>query len=69
MDIEWTKVTWYSEVIAFILFVAIFFVGVRIGQFKSMVDRRVDTMTQISNEWMRITPTSTIPEELNATQK
>jgi hypothetical protein len=64
MYIEWAKVTWYSEVAAFILFVAIFFVGVRIGQFKAMVDRRVDAMVQVSNEWMNISPTSSVPVEV-----
>jgi hypothetical protein len=69
MYIEWTKVTWYSEVIAFILFVAIFFVGVRVGQFRAMVDRRVDSMIQASNGWMKISPTSTVPGAADGAQR
>ncbi len=32
MKIQWTKVTWYSQIIAIILFVGIFFLGMWIGE-------------------------------------
>jgi hypothetical protein len=32
MSIEWKRVTWYSQVIAIILFVAVFALGVDLGE-------------------------------------
>lgn len=37
MPIEWNKVTWYSKLIAVILFVAVFYVGFRLGTMKKEI--------------------------------
>jgi len=32
MSIQWNKVTWYSKLIAVVIFVAVFFLGFYLGQ-------------------------------------
>ncbi|MEI6281058.1 MAG: hypothetical protein WCP17_03625 [bacterium] len=38
MYIEWNKVTWYSKVLAIILFVATFCIGFKLGERKAIID-------------------------------
>ena len=38
MKIEWNKVTWYSKLLAIIIFVATFYVGFVLGNLKEKVN-------------------------------
>jgi hypothetical protein len=57
MEIEWTKVTWYSGFLAFILIFGIFFVGVRVGQYKMKIQSQIEEMTRISDQWTKTSST------------
>jgi uncharacterized membrane-anchored protein YhcB (DUF1043 family) len=57
MEIEWTKVTWYSGFLAFILIFGIFFVGVRIGQYKIKIQSQIEEMTSVSDQWAKTSST------------
>jgi len=52
MRIEWTQVTWYSQIFAVFVLVTAFLLGIRLGQFKARVNERVDLMIKISNGWV-----------------
>jgi hypothetical protein len=42
MNIEWNKVTWYSKVVAVILFVAVFYTGYYLGKQNEKLERGID---------------------------
>ena len=49
MKIEWNKVTWYSEVLAIILFVAIFYLGFYLGKEEEKVNDVEITTKDVKN--------------------
>jgi hypothetical protein len=64
MQIEWARVTWYSQVFAIGVLVTAFLLGIRIGQFKARVNAQVDLMIQASNSWMDASTSSSLSNKI-----
>jgi cytoskeletal protein RodZ len=61
MKIEWTRVTWYSQIIALILFVGIFGIGIGIG----MQIKASNTVASAETSTQQTTQKTTSPVPVN----
>jgi len=62
MSIEWNKVTWYSKILAVVLFVAVFWIGFHLGSFSKSTDKVTpkETATVPTEQEKKTTPAVSI---------
>jgi membrane-bound inhibitor of C-type lysozyme len=58
MKIEWNKVTWYSKLVAVVLFVGVFYLGFYIGGFVSSANQAVREFSDITPPGMEVIATA-----------